>query len=109
MYTSSQTNDHILQIMDGWPKALREDCFMYIHDLLLKQWPVLKGASIGCQRALCERLQRFTLCPGDMIYHAGDCVGEIYFVIRGHVKVIKNGKLIGILSKFTFNFLFLKV
>ena len=89
-----------LQIMETWPKGLREDCFLYIHDLLLKQWPVLKEASIGCQRALSERLQRFTLCPGDMIYHSGDCVGEIYFVIRGHIKVIKNDKLIGVLSKF---------
>ena len=85
--------------METWPKSLREDCFLYIHDLLLKQWPVLKEASVGCQRALSERLQRFTLCPGDMIYHSGDCVGEIYFVIRGHIKVIKNDKLIGVLSK----------
>ncbi|XP_063679825.1 potassium voltage-gated channel subfamily H member 1-like [Bolinopsis microptera] len=86
------------EIMESWPKGLREDCFLYIHDLLLKQWPVLKEASIGCQRALSERLQRFTLCPGDMIYHSGDCVGEIYFVIRGHIKVIKNDKLIGVLT-----------
>merc|ERR1712176_755295 len=86
------------EIMEKWPKGLREDCFLYIHDLLLKQWPVLKEASIGCQRALSERLQRFTLCPGDMIYHSGDCVGEIYFVIRGHIKVIKNDKLIGVLT-----------
>lgn len=86
------------EIMEKWPKALREDCFLYIHDLLLKQWPVLKEASVGCQRALSERVQRVTLCPGDMIYHSGDCVGEIYFVIRGHIKVIKNDRLIGILT-----------
>lgn len=86
------------EIMAKWPKALREDCFLYMHDLLLKQWPVLKEASIGCQRGLCSKLRRINQCPGDVIYHEGDVVGEIYFVIRGHIKVIKNGRLIGVLT-----------
>lgn len=86
--------------MAGWPKSLREDCYMYIHDLLLKRWPVLKEASVGCQRMLSEKLQRVIVCPGDTIYHAGDCVGEIYFIVRGHIKVIKNERLIGVLSEF---------
>ena len=88
--------------MAKWPKALREDCFLYMHDLLLKQWPVLKEASVGCQRGLCSKLRRINQCPGDMVYHEGDTVGEIYFVIRGHIKVIKNGRLIGVLSEFEF-------
>jgi len=86
------------EIMEGWPRALREDCYLHMHDMLLRRWPVLREASSGCQRMLSERLKRINMSPGDYIYHAGDCVGEISFVIRGHVKVTNRDRLIGILT-----------
>ena len=87
--------------MANWPKALREDAYHYIHNLIFTRWPVLGDGSTGFKRALSGKLQRIIQCPGDTIYHSGDCVGELYFVIRGHIKVIKDDRLIGILSEFS--------
>jgi len=95
-YTTRGVEAH--EIMENWPKALREDAYHYIHDLIFTRWPVLNCASTGFKRALSGKLQRIIQCPGDTIYHSGDCVGELYFVIRGHIKVIKEDRLIGILT-----------
>ena len=37
--------------------------------------------------------------PGDYIVHTEDCVESIYFVVKGHLKILKDGAVIGILSE----------
>ena len=36
--------------------------------------------------------------PGDYIVHEEDCVDAVYFLVRGHVKILRDGDVIGILS-----------
>ena len=36
------------------------------------------------------------------IVHEEDCVDAVYFLVRGHVKILKDGDVIGILSKSVF-------
>lgn len=57
-------------------------------------------ANTGCRRALSSLVQRVGFGPGDNIVHKDDCIKSMYFVVRGHLKIIRDGDVLGILGRF---------
>lgn len=86
------------KMMEDWPRTLKEDTSLFLHRILFAEWPVFNEASTGCRRALSSLVERHGFTPGDYIVHEEDCVDAVYFLVRGHVKILKDGDVIGILT-----------
>ncbi|KAL5254586.1 hypothetical protein ACHWQZ_G014137 [Mnemiopsis leidyi] len=86
------------KMMADWPRTLKEDTSLFLHRILFAEWPVFNEASTGCRRALSSLVERHGFTPGDYIVHEEDCVNAVYFLVRGHVKILKDGDVIGILT-----------
>ncbi|XP_063681709.1 potassium voltage-gated channel protein eag-like [Bolinopsis microptera] len=86
------------QMMQDWPRTLKEDTSLFLHRILFAEWPVFNEASTGCRRSLSSLVERHGFTPGDYIVHEEDCVDAVYFLVRGHVKILKDGDVIGILT-----------
>lgn len=87
------------EMMTLWPKTLKEDTSLYLHRVLFGEWPVFNEANTGCRRALSSLVQRVGFGPGDYIVHKDDCITSMYFLVRGHLKIIRDGDVLGILAK----------
>lgn len=86
-------------MMETWPRTLKEDTSLFLHRILFAEWPVFNEASTGCRRALSSLVERHGFTPGDYIVHEEDCVDSIFFLIKGHVKILRDGDVIGIITK----------
>ena len=56
-------------------------------------------ASDSCLRALAIEFVASHCAPGDMIFHQGESIDALNFVITGSLEVIQDDQVIAILSK----------
>ncbi|CAB1343817.1 unnamed protein product, partial [Coregonus sp. 'balchen'] len=75
------------------PKGLSER----VMDYIASTWSML--ASDGCLRALAMEFQTIHCAPGDLIYHAGESVDSLCFVVSGSLEVIQDDEVRDALQK----------
>ncbi|CAB1314280.1 unnamed protein product [Coregonus sp. 'balchen'] len=91
------------------PKGLSERVMDYIvstwsmsrgidTDKVFKEHPAFRLASDGCLRALAMEFQTTHSAPGDLIYHAGESVDSLCFVVSGSLEVIQDDEVVAILG-----------
>lgn len=68
--------------------------------ILSSQLYFFRLASDSCLRALAIEFTTTHNAPGDMIYHKGESVDALNFVISGSLEVIQDDEVVAILSKF---------
>lgn len=56
-------------------------------------------ASDGCLRSLAVEFQTTHCAPGDLIFHAGESVDTLCFVVSGSLEVIQDDEVIAILGR----------
>ncbi|KAJ8309419.1 hypothetical protein KUTeg_014293 [Tegillarca granosa] len=92
------------------PKALSER----VMDYIVSTWAITKGidatkvfmehpafrlASDGCLRALAMHFNMTHSAPGDLIFHQGESLDALCFVVSGSLEVIQDDEVVAILSK----------
>ncbi|KAM4584396.1 voltage-gated delayed rectifier potassium channel KCNH1-like [Odontesthes bonariensis] len=88
--------DKVLQIC---PKDMRADICVHLNRKVFKEHPAFRLASDGCLRALAMEFQTIHSAPGDLIYHAGESVDSLCFVVSGSLEVIQDEEVVAILGK----------
>ncbi|KAG7283519.1 hypothetical protein CRUP_012579, partial [Coryphaenoides rupestris] len=72
------------------PKDMRADICVHLNRKVFKEHPAFRLASDGCLRALAMEFQTIHCAPGDLIYHAGESVDSLCFVVSGSLEVIQD-------------------
>uniref|UniRef100_A0A8C6PBE5 Potassium voltage-gated channel, subfamily H (eag-related), member 1b n=1 Tax=Nothobranchius furzeri TaxID=105023 RepID=A0A8C6PBE5_NOTFU len=88
--------DKVLEIC---PKDMRADICVHLNRKVFKEHPAFRLASDGCLRALAMEFQTIHSAPGDLIYHAGESVDSLCFVVSGSLEVIQDDEVVAILGK----------
>ncbi|XP_053713705.1 potassium voltage-gated channel subfamily H member 1-like isoform X1 [Synchiropus splendidus] len=88
--------DKVLQIC---PKDMRADICVHLNRKVFKEHPAFRLASDGCLRALAMEFQTVHSAPGDLIFHAGESVDSLCFVVSGSLEVIQDDEVVAILGK----------
>ncbi|XP_030643379.1 potassium voltage-gated channel subfamily H member 1a [Chanos chanos] len=88
--------EKVLQIC---PKDMRADICVHLNRKVFKEHPAFRLASDGCLRALAMEFQTIHSAPGDLIYHAGESVDSLCFVVSGSLEVIQDDEVVAILGK----------
>lgn len=78
---------------------MRADICVHLNRKVFKEHPAFRLASDGCLRALAMEFQTIHCAPGDLIYHAGESVDSLCFVVSGSLEVIQDDEVVAILGK----------
>lgn len=89
-----------LQVLQICPKDMRADICVHLNRKVFKEHPAFRLASDGCLRALAMEFQTIHCAPGDLIYHAGESVDSLCFVVSGSLEVIQDDEVVAILGKY---------
>lgn len=88
-----------LQVLQICPKDMRADICVHLNRKVFKEHPAFRLASDGCLRALAMEFQTIHCAPGDLIYHAGESVDSLCFVVSGSLEVIQDDEVVAILGE----------
>ncbi|XP_018086144.1 potassium voltage-gated channel subfamily H member 5 isoform X3 [Xenopus laevis] len=81
------------------PKDMRADICVHLNRKVFNEHPAFRLASDGCLRSLAVEFQTIHCAPGDLIYHAGESVDALCFVVSGSLEVIQDDEVVAILGK----------
>ncbi|XP_069552725.1 voltage-gated delayed rectifier potassium channel KCNH5-like [Brachyistius frenatus] len=88
--------DKVLSIC---PKDMRADICVHLNRQVFNEHPAFRLASDGCLRSLAVDFQTTHCAPGDLIFHVGESVDTLCFVVSGSLEVIQDDEVIAILGK----------
>ncbi|XP_056150853.1 LOW QUALITY PROTEIN: potassium voltage-gated channel subfamily H member 5-like [Lampris incognitus] len=88
--------DKVLSIC---PKDMRADICVHLNKQVFNDHPAFRLASDGCLRSLAVEFQTTHCAPGDLIFHIGESVDTLCFVVSGSLEVIQDDEVIAILGK----------
>ncbi|XP_046692124.1 potassium voltage-gated channel subfamily H member 5a isoform X2 [Silurus meridionalis] len=86
------------KVLSICPKDMRADICVHLNRQVFNEHPAFRLASDGCLRSLAVEFQT-THCAGDLIFHAGESVDTLCFVVSGSLEVIQDDEVIAILGK----------
>lgn len=81
---------------------MRADICVHLNRKVFNEHPAFRLASDGCLRALAVEFQTIHCAPGDLIYHAGESVDALCFVVSGSLEVIQDDEVVAILGTVNF-------
>jgi voltage-gated potassium channel len=83
----------------GLPKNLKTDVALYLKKDVVEKIPLFKDADSKFIEEIAIFLRPLILTPGDRIFEVGDEGKEMYFIVKGNLRVLsKEGKLLAVLS-----------
>ncbi|XP_029352967.1 potassium voltage-gated channel subfamily H member 5a [Echeneis naucrates] len=88
--------DKVLSIC---PKDMRADICVHLNRQVFNDHPAFRLASDGCLRSLAVEFQTTHCAPGDLIFHIGESVDTLCFVVSGSLEVIQDDEVIAILGR----------
>jgi voltage-gated potassium channel len=81
------------------PKNLKTNVALYLKKDVVEKIPLFKGADHKFIEEIAIFLKPLILTPGDFVFEVGDEGREMYFIVKGDLKVLsKEGKLLTVLS-----------
>lgn len=78
---------------------MRADICVHLNRQVFNEHPAFRLASDGCLRSLAVEFQTTHCAPGDLIFHAGESVDTLCFVVSGSLEVIQDDEVIAILGE----------
>lgn len=87
------------QVLSICPKDMRADICVHLNRQVFNDHPAFRLASDGCLRSLAVEFQTTHCAPGDLIFHIGESVDTLCFVVSGSLEVIQDDEVIAILGK----------
>ena len=79
---------------------MRADLCVHLNRKVFLEHPAFRLASDGCLRALGKYFSMTHSAPGDLIFHQGESLDSLSFVVMGSLEVIQDEEIVAILSKF---------
>ncbi|GFO30218.1 potassium voltage-gated channel subfamily h member [Plakobranchus ocellatus] len=78
---------------------MKADLCVHLNRKVFLEHPAFRLASDGCLRALAMHFNMTHSAPGDLIFHQGESLDALCFVVSGSLEVIQDEEVVAILSK----------
>ena len=88
------------KVLNYCPKDMRADICVHMNRSVFNEHPAFRLASDGCLRALAVHFHIIHSAPGDMLYHCGESLDMLCFIVSGSLEVIQDDEVLAILSKY---------
>lgn len=80
---------------------MKADICVHLNRKVFNEHSCFRLASDGCLRSLAMHFQTNHSAPGDLLYHTGESVDALWFVVSGSLEVIQDDEVVAILGKCT--------
>lgn len=84
------------------PKDMKADICVHLNRKVFNEHPAFRLASDGCLRALAMHFNLSHTAPGDMLFHQGESLDSLCFIVSGSLEVIQDDEVVAILSECPF-------
>ena len=88
-----------LQVLNYCPKDMKADICVHLNRKVFNEHPAFRLASDGCLRALAMHFTMTHSAPGDLLYHTGESIDNLCFIVAGSLEVIQDDEVVAILGK----------
>ena len=89
----------VLQVLNYCPKDMKADICVHLNRKVFNEHPAFRLASDGCLRALAMHFTMTHSAPGDLLYHTGESIDNLCFIVAGSLEVIQDDEVVAILGK----------
>ncbi|KAK4473671.1 hypothetical protein MN116_003020 [Schistosoma mekongi] len=86
-------------VLNHCPKDMKADLCVHLYRAVFSEHPAFRLASESCLRALAVSFTVQHTAPGDLIFHQGESIDQLCFVVSGSLEVIQDDEIVAILSK----------
>nr|CAD7257776.1 unnamed protein product [Timema shepardi] len=87
------------QVLNYCPKDMKADICVHLNRKVFNEHPAFRLASDGCLRALAMHFTMSHSAPGDLLYHTGESIDSLCFIVTGSLEVIQDDEVVAILGK----------
>nr|XP_039268573.1 potassium voltage-gated channel subfamily H member 1-like [Styela clava] len=87
------------KVLNYCPKDMKADICVHLNRKVFNEHSSFRLASDSCLRAIAIEFVTTHTAPGDIIYHRGESVDTLCFVVSGSLEVIQDDEVVAILSK----------
>ena len=87
------------QVLNYCPKDMKADICVHLNRKVFNEHPAFRLASDGCLRALAMHFTMSHSAPGDLLYHTGESIDNLCFIVTGSLEVIQDDEVVAILGK----------
>ena len=88
------------QVLNYCPKDMKADICVHLNRKVFNEHPAFRLASDGCLRALAMHFTMSHSAPGDLLFHQGESLDSLCFIVSGSLEVIQDDEVVAILSKY---------
>ncbi|XP_057371371.1 potassium voltage-gated channel protein eag-like [Daphnia carinata] len=86
-------------VLNYCPKDMKADICVHLNRKVFNEHPAFRLASDGCLRALAMHFTMAHSAPGDLLYHTGESIDTLCFIVTGSLEVIQDDEVVAILGK----------
>ncbi|EJD75039.1 egg laying defective protein 2 [Loa loa] len=87
------------KVLSYCPRDMKADICVHLNRKVFNEHACFRLASDGCLRQFAVHLESNHAAPGDLIYHTGESVDALWFVVSGSLEVIQDDEVVAILGK----------
>ncbi|KAA0188181.1 hypothetical protein HAZT_HAZT010373 [Hyalella azteca] len=93
------TNKVENEVLNYCPKDMKADICVHLNRKVFNEHPAFRLASDGCLRALAMHFTMSHSAPGDLLFHTGESLDILSFIVTGSLEVIQDDEVVAILGK----------
>lgn len=97
------------KVLNYCPKDMKADICVHLNRKVFNEHPAFRLASDGCLRALAMHFMMSHSAPGDLLYHTGESIDSLCFIVTGSLEVIQDDEVVAILGKLLYSFILLHI
>ncbi|XP_076334897.1 potassium voltage-gated channel protein eag-like isoform X2 [Tachypleus tridentatus] len=86
-------------VLSYCPKDMTADICVHLNRKVFNEHLAFRLASDGCLRALAMYFSMDHSAPGDLLYHTGESIDTLCFVVSGSLEVIQDDEVVAILGQ----------
>ena len=75
------------QVLNYCPKDMKADICVHLNRKVFNEHPAFRLASDGCLRALAMHFTMTHSAPGDLLFHTGESIDSLCFIVSGNVSL----------------------
>ncbi|KAL3985490.1 Ion transport family protein [Acanthocheilonema viteae] len=87
------------KVLSYCPRDMKADICVHLNRKVFNEHACFRLASDGCLRQFAVNFESNHAAPGDLIYHTGESVDALWFVVSGSLEVIQDDEVVAILGK----------
>ncbi|KAF5403438.1 hypothetical protein PHET_03242 [Paragonimus heterotremus] len=78
---------------------MKADLCIHLNRMVFNEHQAFRLASDGCLRALAVNFNTIHTAPGDLIFHQGESIDQLCFVVSGSLEVIQDEEIVAFLGR----------